>query len=92
MLFPLMWQAIGLCENYANLKVIAAVSDKASNNQKLFRMHYISNKTVTIYKTQNVFSEDEDRHLFLISDPPHLVKMVRNNLASSGCQKKINVE
>ena len=38
MLYPLLWKSIGFCETYAGLKVICVVSDKASANQKLYRM------------------------------------------------------
>eukprot|EP00795_Rhopilema_esculentum_P008149 gene8149-14073_t len=86
MLFPLTWRAIGLCEGYAGLKVIAIVSDKASSNQKLYRM--MSTQGSIIYKAVNVFSKEQNRPIFLFSDPPHLIKTIRNNLANSGHGKK----
>ena len=86
MLFPLTWRAIGLCEGYAGLKVIAIVSDKASSNQKLYRM--MSTQGSIIYKAENVFSKEQNRPIFLFSDPPHLIKTIRNNLANSGHGKK----
>ena len=85
MLYPLVWRAIGLCERYAGLKVIAVVSDKATSNQKLYRM--MSTGGAVTYKAKNVFSAEPNQHLFLFSDPPHLLKTIRNNLANSGHEK-----
>eukprot|EP00795_Rhopilema_esculentum_P004986 gene4986-21354_t len=86
MLYPLMWQAVGFCETYVGLKVIAVVCDKATSNQKLFKIHG-QDKEIT-HKTINVFSGAEKRPLFFFSDPPHLLKTARNNLANSGFGKK----
>lgn len=72
MLYPLLWKSIGFCETYAGLKVICVVSDKASANQKLYRMHSTSGNIV--YHTKNVFATDEDREIYFFSDPPHLLK------------------
>eukprot|EP00795_Rhopilema_esculentum_P017480 gene17480-9089_t len=85
MLYPLVWRAVGYCEGFAGLKVIGVVSDKASGNQKLYRI--LCPEQDVSYKTVNVFC-GEERPLFLFSDPPHLIKTVRNNLASSGFDKK----
>ena len=62
MLYPLLWKAIGFCETYAGLKVVCVVSDKASANQKLYRMHSTSGGIV--YFTKNVFATDEDRNVY----------------------------
>ena len=85
MLYPLLWKSIGFCKTYAGLKVICFVSEKASNNQKLYRMHSTSGNIA--YHTKNVFATDEDREIYFFSDPPHLLKTARNNLASFGFQK-----
>ncbi len=82
MLYPLLWKFIGFCETYA---VICVVSDKGSASQKLYRMHSTSGNIV--YHTKNVFATDEDREIYFFSDPTHLLKTARNNLASSGFQK-----
>eukprot|EP00794_Sanderia_malayensis_P002527 gene2527-2922_t len=84
MLFPLMWKAVGLCETCAGLKVVCVVSDKASPNQKMYRMHRL--KDGVVYSTPNVFATDEDRDLYFFSDPPHLLKTTRNNFGASGFQ------
>ena len=78
-MFPLFWQAVGYIETRCKLKVIASTSDKASPNQKLYRMH---GDNAFCYKTVNMFVPD--RYIFFVSDPPHLIKTVRNNLHSSG--------
>lgn len=61
--------------------MLVITADGASCNRKFFRMHK-SGKGLT-YKTVNIASE-ERRPIFFISDPPHLVKTVRNAWANSG--------
>lgn len=63
---------------------MCVVSDKASPNQKMYRMHRLRDGVV--YSTPNVFATDEDRDLYFFSDPPHLLKTTRNNFAASGFQ------
>ena len=41
-LFPIFWRAVVILEITCNLKVIAAVSDRASPNRKFFGMHSVS--------------------------------------------------
>lgn len=81
-LFLLLWKAVGLVESYAGLKVVVVVSDKAGPNQRLYSLHN-SGDEVT-YRTKNVFATDEQRNIYFFSDPPHLIKTARNNLANSG--------
>ena len=38
-IFPLLWKAVGICE-LNSLKVIAVTCDGASENRKLFKMHF----------------------------------------------------
>lgn len=62
------------------LKVIALVADSASSNRTLFS--YLNhNKQEIPYKCDNVY--DPDVPIFLISDPPHLLKTACNNVRSS---------
>lgn len=56
--------------------MIASTSDKAAANQRLIKMHG------NFYKAVNLFAPERD--VFFFSDAPHLIKTVRNNLASSG--------
>ena len=73
-IFPIMWEAVRILEG-AGLKVLCITADGASPNRKFFRMH--DKKASIVYKTRNPFSEDQ-RWLFFIADPPHLIKTVRN--------------
>ena len=81
-LYPLLWKAIGHLE-ICGLKVIASVSDKATPNQRLYRLHRQDDQVC--YKAVNMFCPI--RFVYFISDAPHLIKTVRNNIASSGSGK-----
>lgn len=83
-LFPLFWKAVCVLERACKLKVIASVSDKGTPNQRLYSMHG-SDKDTVCYKTKNLYARD--REIFFISDPPHLMKTLRNNLSNSGSNK-----
>ncbi|XP_065654860.1 uncharacterized protein LOC136081473 [Hydra vulgaris] len=87
-IFPLLWKAIGICE-LNSLKVIAVTCDGASANRKLFKMHFTMTRNDDMnphvdvtYRTLNYFSL-EKRFIYFISDPPHLIKTVRNCLSNS---------
>lgn len=73
-LFPIFRQVLfrlsrlGIC-------VVATTCDGASDNRRLFSLHDRLNKMV--YKTTNVYSQHNDP-VFFISDPPHLIKTIRN--------------
>ena len=78
-LFPLHWQAIErLTRN--GFRILAVTSDGASCNRKLFQMHSKSDKLV--HKVRNIFSRD-NHDIYFVSDPPHLIKTIRNCLANS---------
>ena len=65
-----------------NLQVICATADKASCNAKHVRMQVDPQHP---YRTENRFApEDEPRFIYFVSDPPHLMKTVRNNVRNSG--------
>ena len=73
-LFPLVWKAIGRL-TLLGFRPLVITCDGAKNNRKMFAMHGDKNT----YKTVNIFSRD--RHpIFFISDPPHLLKCIRNCL------------
>ena len=86
-LYPLVWKAVGYLETYVELKVIAVVSDKASPNQRFYRIHKRATDTF-IYKANNIFTKDKQRPLYFFSDAPHLLKTIRHNLANSGAGLK----
>ena len=63
----------------SGFKVIAITCDGASHNRTFMKLH---NSNDVIHKTINPFC-DETRPVFFISDPPHLIKTVRNCWANS---------
>ena len=52
--------------------------DGASDNRKMFAMHDPSSSLC--YKTTNVYRDDMQQ-MFFVSDPPHLIKTIRNCFA-----------
>ena len=74
-LFPIVWEAIQMLEA-SDIKVLCITADGASPNRKFFSMHKSPGQSLT-YKTINPYAK-EDRFIFFISDPPHLIKTVRN--------------
>ena len=79
-LFPLVWEVIGRLTRH-DFRVWAIICDGASSNRKMFRMHS-STGDENIFKTTNVYSEDQ-YPIYFICDPPHLLKTIRNCFASS---------
>ena len=75
-LFPLIWQTIDRLE-CNGIHVIGITADGASINRKLFRLH--SPTEALVYKTTNVYTR---REVFFFSDPPHLLKTIRNAFAN----------
>jgi hypothetical protein len=78
LLFAPFWEAVRRCER-CGLKVLAATADGASVNRRLIKLHGASGDVV--HKVTNPYAP-EGRELFFISDPPHLVKTIRNCWAS----------
>jgi len=74
-LFDPVWQAIGRLERLG-FHVLALTCDGASPNRKLWKLHSQVEKNEMIYKVPNPFAVD--RQLYFISDPPHLLKTIRN--------------
>ncbi len=74
-LFPIVWNAIRLVET-TGLKVIAVIADGASPNRRFFRMHRTGANGL-VYKAKNIYAADE-RFIYFVSDPPHLLKTIRN--------------
>jgi len=72
-LFDPVWQAIARLERLG-FYVLALTCDGASPNRRLWKLH--SQKDEMIYKVANPFAAD--RQLYFISDPPHLLKTIRN--------------
>lgn len=75
-LFPLFRQVISRLTRLG-IHVLAATCDGASDNRRLFSLHNCGDKKNLVYKTTNVYSK-VDEEIFFISDPPHLLKTIRN--------------
>ncbi len=86
-IFSLCWRAIDILE-MAGLNVVAITCDGASTNRKFFDLHGEANteQDKPIHRTPNPYNPDAE--IFLISDPPHLIKCVRNAWASSYAHEK----
>ena len=69
-LYSLVWGCVRRLEA-CGFKVIAFTCDGASANRKFFKLHK-SPETKLIYKTNNPYANE--RPVFFISDPPHLIK------------------
>ena len=78
--YVLVWECVSRLETIG-LKVLALTADGASCNRKFFKMHK-SQLVNSPHKTPNIYA-DEDRPIFFISDPPHLMKIVRNCWSNS---------
>ena len=87
-LFPVTWRAIRILEAIG-LEVVAVVCDGATPNRRFFRTHAIENglnmsEEGVVYWVTNRY--DLSRKIFFFSDPPHLIKTIRNNFENSGGQ------
>lgn len=78
-LFPLVWEVIGRLTLH-NFRVMAVTCDGAAVNRRMFQMH--GSGSATVYSTVNVYSK-EQHPIFFISDPPHLLKTIRNCFANA---------
>ena len=87
-LYSLVWGCVRRLEA-CGFKPIAFTCDGASANRKFLKLHKSPNGIT--YKTNNPYA-NEDRPIFFISDPPHLIKTVRNSWANSyshNCTRKL---
>ena len=88
-MFPLFWIAVGILEETVGIKVVGVTSDGASPNRSMYCMHLhmtrvedINQDVDVTYRTLNIMA-DEERYIYFISDPPHLIKTARNCLSIS---------
>ena len=77
-LFDPVWQAILRLERLG-FCVLALTCDGASPNRRLWKLHRRTNEV--IYKVPNPYAIDHQ--LYFISDPPHLLKTIRNSWYNS---------
>ena len=75
-----IWEAMEIVEIDTCMKVLFLCCDGATPNRKFFKIHDQLNPR--LYKIDNPFTE-EDRQIFFISDPPHLLKTTRNCFSNS---------
>ena len=74
-MFDPFWEAVSRLERLG-FKVMGLSCDGLAANCRLFSLHSDAS-----YKVVNPFT-DEDRFLYFFSDPPHLLKTVRNAWAN----------
>ena len=84
-LFPCVWEAVGVLESIG-LNVRACICDGATPNRKFFKLHAMENSENisndgVVYWAVNSF--DFQRIVYFISDPPHLMKTLRNKIENS---------
>ena len=73
----IFWQGVGLLQGYG-FTTILSCCDGAAENRAFMLMNGV---TEEVSQTNNPFSHFP---LFFLSDPPHLIKKLRNNIYSSG--------
>ena len=85
-----LWSEGKFCHRVVNLfshlavfiQVLGSTLDGNSVNRRLIKLHQPS--ADIIFKVLDPYSE-EKRYLFFFSDPPHLVKTIRNCWQSKHC-------
>lgn len=82
-LAKLIVQAIVLLEN-AGAKIHVIVADGGKPNRQVWTEMGCSGKLSPLFKNWFEHPMNEERKVFFFSDTPHLVKTIRNRLASSG--------
>ena len=76
LMFDAFWEAIAQLERQG-FHVLAVTCDGASTNCHLWKLH--ANNNEVIHKIPNVYAAEGSRDIYFISDPPHLLKMIRNS-------------
>ena len=79
-MFDPVWEAVSRLERLG-FCVLALTCDGATPNCRLWKLH--TAKDEPIYKVSNVFATNGPRFLYFISDPPHLIKTIRNSFCNS---------
>ena len=77
-LFDPVWQCISRLERLG-FCVLALTCDGASSNRRFWKLH--SKTDEIIYKVPNPYAIDHE--IYFISDPPHLLKTIRNSWHNS---------
>ncbi len=77
-LYDIFWGAVERLER-CGFNVLACTYDGLSVNRRFFKLHGTGDM---VHKARNPFADD-NRYVYFFSDPPHLVKTVRNCWYSS---------
>jgi hypothetical protein len=89
-IFDPFWDTVYHLER-CGLKVIASTADGAAPNRTFFSIHLPSKSSnPTDYKTKNPFAND--RFIYFFSDPPHLLKTIRNCIANNKRQLWVKIQ
>ena len=75
-----VWEAISRLERQG-IRVLALTCDGASANRRLWKLYSKGRGTSekgVLYKVPNIYATDQSHFLYFISDPPHLIKTIRN--------------
>lgn len=81
-LYTRAWDVIFNLES-RNIKILTLIGDGAGCNKKFFKMHTkYDDSQEFVYSTRNIAS-GEDRPIFFMIDPPHLLKTIRNCFSNS---------
>ena len=79
-LASVVWEAVSALQTKCNFTVSCVIADGNTVNRKM--MEEMNNLKLSIsYKCLNIYNTKH--HIYLISDPPHLLKTTRNNIAAS---------
>ena len=82
-----VWEVVGNLE-MCGIKICAFTCDGCPINRSFFDMHpaaTIVPESTVVFDTPNIY--DPQRKIYFISDPPHLLKTIRNCLYNSGRKK-----
>ena len=79
-MYDLLWEAVGRLE-LCGFNVMGLTCDGLAANRQFFHLHGPAAKASMIYKVDNPYTDDK-RPFYFFSDPPHLIKTVRNCWAS----------
>ena len=76
-----LWEAVERLER-CGFRVMALTCDGVAANRRLFRLHQKTKTKSITHEVLNPYSTD-GRYIYFLSDPPHLIKTVRNGWSSS---------
>ncbi|XP_034245722.1 uncharacterized protein LOC117647860 [Thrips palmi] len=82
-----VWQVVGNLE-MVGVRITAFICDGGPSNRGFFEMQppaTVNTESSVVFDTPNIY--DPDRNIYFISDPPHLLKTIRNCLYNSGRKK-----